>query len=266
MDFIVLYKLLTVPVVILITAYLVRRWGAFVGGIFAGLPIFSGPVSFFITYEQGAEFSMISAYNNLIGLLGCMVTALFYAWIAFLGGKWWFALPCAILSFLGTGYFLHYLPQFSNLVIALAFASAFIGTVLLPRPKLENYETTRPHWITWVQILFGSFMVYSITEIAHVLGPQWSGTMSCFPIMITVIAPFTHIASGVYTTVAVLRGFTAGWLGTAVFACTVMLTVLHYHISFVYILAGGLSCAGTVLYSLLAVYAGKKMKKSEALA
>ena len=67
MDFIVLYKLLTVPVVILITTYLVKRWGAFVGGIFAGLPIFSGPISFFITYEQGAEFALLASYNSLIG-------------------------------------------------------------------------------------------------------------------------------------------------------------------------------------------------------
>lgn len=265
MDFIVLYKLLTVPVVILITTYLVKRWGAFVGGIFAGLPIFSGPISFFITYEQGAEFALLASYNSLIGLLGCTVTALVYAWIAVFGGKWWLALPCSVAAYFCIGYFLHYLPQFSPFVILLACGAFLIASLLLPRPKLESYKTTRPRWIIWVQILFGSFMVYGVTESAHFLGPQWSGNISCFPIMIVVIAPFTHIANGVYTTVAVLRGFTAGWLGTAVFACTVMLTVLHYHISFVYILAGVLSCASTVLYSLLVVYAGKKMKGSGAL-
>ena len=265
MDFIVLYKLLTVPVVILITTYLVKRWGAFVGGIFAGLPIFSGPISFFITYEQGAEFALLASYNSLIGLLGCTVTALVYAWIAVFGGQMvaCFALLCCSL-FLYRIFFALFASVFTFCDFA-CLRCFFYCVFALPRPKLESYKTTRPRWIIWVQILFGSFMVYGVTESAHFLGPQWSGNISCFPIMIVVIAPFTHIANGVYTTVAVLRGFTAGWLGTAVFACTVMLTVLHYHISFVYILAGGLSCASTVLYSLLVVYAGKRMKGSVAL-
>ena len=260
MDFIVLYKILTVPMVIVITSLLVKKFGAFVGGIFAGLPLFSGPISFFITLEQGTDFARIAAYNSLIGLIGCAVTALLYAWVAYLGCKWWFALPSAVAGYFGVGYFFHYLPQFSFFVIALACCTFAMGTLLLPRPKLEKYNTTRPHWLIWVQLLFGSLMVYSVTEAAAVLGPQWSGNMSCFPIMIVVIAPFTHFANGVYTMIAVLRGFAAGWLGTSVFACTVMLTVLHYHISFVYILATVLSCASTVLYSLLILHFRKKRK------
>ncbi len=258
MDFIVVYKLITVPVVILITTYLVKKWGAFVGGIFAGLPIFSGPISFFITLEQGADFTVIASYNSLIGLIGCTTTALVYAWVAYLGAKWWFALPCSVAGYFGVGYYFHYLQQFSPVVIVLASCSFLCASLFLPRPKLENFSTTRPRWIIWVQILFGSFMVYSVTEAANLLGPQWSGNMSCFPIMIVVLAPFTHIANGVYTTIAVLRGFAAGWLGTVVFACTVMVTVEQYHISFVYILAGTLSCVSTVLYSVLLMQLGKR--------
>lgn len=260
MDSIIIYKLLTVPAAILITTLLVKKFGAFVGGIFAGLPIFSGPTSFFITLEQGTEFSYLSSYSNLIGLLGAAATALIYAWIAYFGGKFWFALPCAILGYFVTSYLLHFLPEFSSVVIVLACCSCLIAHVFLPRPKLENFSTTRPRWIVWVQMLFGTFMVYSITEAAAFLGPQWSGTISCYPVMITVLAPFTHVASGVYTTIAVLRGLAAGWLGTAVFACMVMLTVKEYHISFVYILASTLSCASTVIYSLLLMYFDKKRK------
>lgn len=258
MDSIIIYKLLTVPVAILITTLLVKKFGAFIGGVFAGLPIFSGPISFFITLEQGAEFALVASYNSLIGLIGCTTTALIYAWLANFGCKWWLALPCSVAGYFGVGYFFHYLPLFSPVVIGFASCSFFIATLLLPRPKLENFSTTRPRWIVWVQILFGTFMVYSVTEAAVILGPEWSGNMSCFPIMIVVIAPFTHIANGVYTTIAVLRGFAAGWLGTVVFAGTVMLTVMQYHISFVYILAAVLSCASTLLYSFVVVFFRKK--------
>lgn len=258
MDSIIIYKLLTVPAAILITTLLVKKFGAFVGGVFAGLPIFSGPISFFIALEQGVDFAVLSSYNSMIGLIGCMATALAYVWVAYFGGRWWLALFFAHAGYFSVAFSFHYLPEFSLFVILFANFSCLFVSLFFPRPKLENYKTIRPHWIVWIQVIFGTFMVYSVTEAAALLGPDWSGTMACFPVMITVLAPFTHVANGVYTTVNVLRGFVAGWLGTAVFATTVMLTLGHYHISFVYILAAVLSCASTLLYSLLVVFFRKK--------
>lgn len=259
MDLVIVYKLLAVPVVVLTTSFLAKKWGAFVGGIFAGLPIFSGPISFFMTLEQGAEFGLVASFNSMIGLLGCVTTALLYAWLAYFRLKWWLALPCSIIGYFGAGFFFHKLPQFSVLIIVLAFCSALIASLSLPKPAVEQFHSRKPRWVPWAQIVFGAFMVYGVTEAAELLGPEWSGNMSCFPIMIILLAPFTHIVNGVYATVAVLRGFTAGWFGTAVFSYTVILTVMHWHIAFVYIFAAVCACAGTLLYSLALVHVSKRI-------
>ena len=52
-----LVKIFLTPLLILMCLLVARRWGSFVGGVIAGLPLISGPVSFFLTLEQGATFS-----------------------------------------------------------------------------------------------------------------------------------------------------------------------------------------------------------------
>lgn len=259
MDWVIVYKILTVPVVIMIISFLAKKWGSFIGGIFAGLPIFSGPISLFMALEQGPEFVRLASYNSMLGLLGCVVTALVYAWLAYFKLKWWLALPCALLSFFGAEYLFHLMPEFSSFFIVITLCSAFITLICLPKPSVEQYVSRRPHWVPWAQIILGTTMVYGVTELAHIMGPRWSGTLSCFPFMIVLLAPFTHVVNGVYATVMVLRGFATGWLGTALFSFTVILTVMHFHVAAVYFLAFFCACAGTLLYSLCLVYVHKKI-------
>lgn len=264
MDIIVVFKLITMPIAIFITVLIAKKWGNFVGGFLAGLPTFSGPISFFITYEQGPDFAYLASYNSLIGLLGCASTAIVYSWTAYFGAKWWLALPLAVCGYFVNGYILHFLPDFSVLVIALACCSPLLVNILLPRAKIESFSTKRPKWILWFQVLSGAVLVYAITEAARMLGPQWSGTMTCFPIMIIALAPFAHVASGVYATIVVMRGLAAGWIGTALFGCTVILMVRHYHIALVYTLASVIACTGSVLYSLLYLHLQKKIQSVSA--
>lgn len=261
MESIVVFKLIVTPIAILITVFLAKKWGAFIGGLFAGLPIFSGPISFFITYEQGPDFAYIASYNSLIGLLGCSGTAMVYAWSAHFGAKWWLALPLSVAGYFVTGYFLHFLPDFSVIVIVLAFCSPVFVTVLLPKEEIRCFSTKRPPWILGFQLFCGAFMVYTVTEASKLMGPQWSGTMSCFPIMVVALAPFAHVSSGVYATLVVMRGLAAGWVGIASFSCSVILTVQHWHIAAVYFLAGIVAIVSSLLYSFAAVWFRKKVLK-----
>ena len=95
-----LVKILLTPLLILLCLLAARRWGAFVGGVIAGLPLISGPVSFFLTLEQGAAFSAAASFNTLLGVLACTATALIYPWLAALGLPWYVALPVALCGFL----------------------------------------------------------------------------------------------------------------------------------------------------------------------
>ena len=68
MNGILAFKLIITPLLVLICMLITRRWGAFVGGVAAGLPVVSGPLSFFLTLEQGTAFSAHASYNTLLGI------------------------------------------------------------------------------------------------------------------------------------------------------------------------------------------------------
>ena len=59
-----LLKILLTPLLILLCAGVTRRWGTFLGGAVAGLPLISGPTSFFLTLEQGPAFAAAASYNT----------------------------------------------------------------------------------------------------------------------------------------------------------------------------------------------------------
>lgn len=250
MDSIIIYKLLATPAAILICILLSKKWGAFVGGLFGGLPTLSGPISFFLTLEQGPDFAVVASYNSLLGLIACSATAVLYPWIAVAGGKWWLALSGALLGYFALGYALHFLPHSYLIVIPLACLSSSIVTVCLPKLPVQQYSTARPRWILVFQLLWGSAMVYGVSELAETMGPEWSGTIMCFPIMICALAPFAHANNGVYAALMVIKGLLTGWIGTAVFSCTVIVLVHGHHIAVVYLCATCSALFVSILCSL----------------
>ncbi len=55
---------------ILLITFAQKRFGSFVSGIIPGLPITSGPISYFIALEQGKLFAANSAVASLYGMSG----------------------------------------------------------------------------------------------------------------------------------------------------------------------------------------------------
>src|SRR5881227_3396953 len=66
MDILVL-KLVTTPLLIGMASLAGRRWGEMVSGWFIGLPLTSGPVSWFLALEQGTGFAAAAARGCLAG-------------------------------------------------------------------------------------------------------------------------------------------------------------------------------------------------------
>ena len=82
MDTLFFVKVAAVPFLLWGTALVARRWGPFLGAILAGLPLVSGPVSLFITLEQGTQFGEGMAYNTLPGICVCVAYTVIYAWLS----------------------------------------------------------------------------------------------------------------------------------------------------------------------------------------
>ena len=82
MDALFFIKVAAVPLLLWGTSLVARRWGPFLGAILAGLPLVSGPVSLFITLEQGTQFGAGMAYNTLPGICVCVAYTVIYAWLS----------------------------------------------------------------------------------------------------------------------------------------------------------------------------------------
>ena len=76
-------KLVLTPALIALASLAGRRWGPAVSGWLVGLPLTSGPVTFFLALNQGLAFAAAAAVGTLAGTISqaafCLVCGLI-AW------------------------------------------------------------------------------------------------------------------------------------------------------------------------------------------
>ena len=248
-----LVKILLTPLLILLCLLVARRWGAFVGGVIAGLPLISGPVSFFLTLEQGAAFSAAASFNTLLGVLACTATALIYPWFAALGLPWFAALPASLIGFFCGGWAVLHLTFTPFWAVVLASLAPAVVLACLPKvvTRCENGSALAARVRVPMQMACGALLVYAVTESAHWLGPGWSGVLMFFPVMVCSIVPFAHATQGAGAVVRIFRGIMAGWFGCTAFAIVVMTGVEHLPLWLCYSMASGAALLASAAVSLL---------------
>ena len=248
-----LVKIFLTPLLILMCLLVARRWGSFVGGVIAGLPLISGPVSFFLTLEQGPAFSAAASYNTLLGVLACTATALIYPRLAALGMPWFVALPAALGGFFGGGMLVLHLPFTHLWAVILSSLAPVLVLACLPRitARCEHGHAMTAYVRVPVQMACGATLVYAVTEAAHWLGPGWSGVLMFFPVMVCSIVPFAHATLGAAAVVSIFRGIMAGWFGCIAFAVVVMTGVEHLSLWLCYSLASAAALLAGAVISLL---------------
>ena len=248
-----LVKILLTPLLILLCLLAARRWGAFVGGVIAGLPLISGPVSFFLTLEQGAAFSAVASFNTLLGVLACTATALIYPWLAAVGLPWFVALPVALCGFFGGGWAVLHVPFTPLWAVVLSSLAPALVLLCLPRAVAgaKHGHAMSAYVRVPVQMACGAGLVFAVTEAAHWLGPGWSGVLMFFPVMVCSIVPFAHATLGAAAVVSIFRGIMAGWFGCIAFAVVVMVGVEQLPLWLCYSLASGAALLAGAVISLL---------------
>lgn len=61
-------KITLTPLLIAAASFAQRRWGGAVGGLIAGLPLTSAPVSVFLALEHGPAFAAHAATATMLGV------------------------------------------------------------------------------------------------------------------------------------------------------------------------------------------------------
>jgi hypothetical protein len=231
-----LFKLCFTPLVIAGATLASRRWGAAMGGWFAGLPLTSGPISVFLALEQGPGFAAEAACGSLLSIpaltafaivyerastgLSCLVVLLFAltAYALVLGALSLIALPACLAFFL---------------VIAVLWGA--LRFCLIPGKRVE--ESPSPWWDMPLRTATATALVFAVTALAERVGPTWSGMLSCFPILICVMTVFAHIRNGVDDARQTLYGTAVACFSFAVFYVTVALCLPRLPLAAGYALA-----------------------------
>lgn len=236
-----LLKLVLTPLLITGATLAGRRWGQAVSGWLVGLPLTSGPVSFFLVLQQGRLFAAHAAQGTLTGLISVAVYCLTYAWLS-LRFHW---LLCWLASwgvfFLST-FMLEqiHLTLFTTFLIVLM--SLLIAFVFWPRQEKASNIANTPVWDLPLRIVIATAFVLLLTSSAPLLGPLLSGLLTPLPILSTILAIFAHRLYGASPARHVLRGVILGVFAFAVFFLIIaaLLPVLSIALTFLCAIFGAI--------------------------
>jgi hypothetical protein len=239
---VLLLKLTLTPILIAVATLATRRWGPTIGGWFAGLPLTSGPVSFFLVLEQGGPFAATAARTSILGLIGVAAFGVAYSRAPMRFG------PAGCLAVGFTAYALVTLasqkldvgPWSTVAAVCVALAAALTA---LPRTHPVRTEETAPWWDLPLRIIAATGTVLVITTAATRLGPTWSGLLSPFPVFSSILAAFAHATSGRAAATRLQRGIIVGVFSFAAFFLVVALLVERRSLAETYVAASAAALA-----------------------
>lgn len=192
-----------------------RRWGPGVSGWLTGLPLLAGPVSIFVCIEQGAAFAAHAAGSTLVGMWSSCAFSLAYHAASSRG--WRTASAAAIVAFaLATALFnTMVVPAWAGLAGVLV--GAWLCLRMIPAPPGHGVAVPAPSWDMPARLGIAAGFVLLQTGIAGWLGPQLSGLVTPFPIVVILLTAFAHHQLGQAAATRVLRGFLIGMYAFAAF-------------------------------------------------
>ena len=240
-----LVKLSLTPLSMLAVSLAARRWGSFVGGLLAGLPLTSAPISVYLALEQGPAFAAVAADGALSGTSAVLVSYACYAALSQRLGL----VAAGVLSVLAfAACALLVLASGRASVAILVSLVAIAIMALLTRhvgPTLS--EDRLPHWDLPARLTASTAMVLAITAAAPRLGPTLSGVLSPMPVISWPLIIFSHVQGGRSDALAAIRGTAAGALGILVFYIIVAHFLADHGLLAVY----GAALGGAALVSAL---------------
>ena len=233
-------KLLLVPIFIGIVSLSGRKWGPTVSGWLVGLPLTSGPVVFILALEQGNVFASATSQAIILGIVSVFIFALVYSWAA-IYRKWRLSLLAGMGAYVTCTFFLEFISLPLLIGFALAVAVLVASLLLMPRAGSDKGSQKSPRWEIPARMASATALVFLITGLAQVLGPQLTGLLTPFPIYATILAVFTHQYAGGTQAVRLLRGVVAGSFTFAVFFLVISSTIIVWGIGIAFLCAIGVS-------------------------
>ncbi len=242
---ILVLKLIMTPILMLSLTLAGRKWGHTVSGLFAGLPLNSGPISFLFALEYGTPFAAQAAVGSMGGMIAVASFAFVYASLA-RRFAWHICIVCAELAY------------FSIVVVLNTLALALLPTILIttlallallwrmPPHNAGDANIRLGRWDLPARIIVATGFVVGMTALGEILGPQLGGLASTFPIFATVLSVFAHRFQGADAVIEWLRGAIVGMFATVAFYIVIGfgVTALPIPITYAFAIAAALGVNG----------------------
>lgn len=213
-----------------------RRWGPRAGGFVAGFPNSAGPILFFIAIEQGAAFGSSTAASGLLGLIALAAFNPAYVWTATKAPVW-----LSLLAGWAAFILVMILEREWHPSLPVALISAIVALNLarhaLPDLPLPDRKPVPSRWDLTLRLVSAALIVLTLTGTAKLLGPDWSGMLSPFPVISSVLAAFSHASMGAAGASRTLKGVLLALNAVALFMAIVSFYLPTRGIAFSFSLA-----------------------------
>lgn len=198
-------KLLLVPLLIFIISKIGQRWGAQVAGLTVGLPVMGGPILFFITLEQPLEFAQAASLTSLANIPANLACGLAFAWAA-TRLPWYGCILIASCVFVAISHIALQLPHNVYVLSAWTLACLWLAPYCFPNLPATDKAAPAKRVEMALRMLAGATMLLLITYFAHILGADWAGSLSIYPILSMTLSIFLCQRAGPYLVTQLLRG------------------------------------------------------------
>lgn len=211
-----LIKLILMPLVMGVVTLASRRWGNKIGGLIASLPWMAGPIFLFFMLEQGTAFGIQAVPGVLTGVVSLMAFCLSYAWLS-RRFVWWLTLLPSYGVYVAVAYLFTQLKVGLLPIYGLAIGSVALTLCLFPQPTTQAVTPRRLPYDMVIRMVVATLFMLLITGLASLLGPVWSGILTPFPIITSILAVFAQVSQGSNGAITSLRGLVMGVFGFTTF-------------------------------------------------
>ena len=252
-------KILTIPLLLWMVYEIARRFGPLIGGVVNGLPLISGPITFYVALEQGVDFAQKTALGAYPGQVTFVVFGLCYCYF----GKRWHWLTTVLVTLVVYAIVALIMGNLSlpmgvwPVVGALAI---FSGLALLPAPipngrQMPTGQKSRPY----LQMVCGAALMLIITSLATVVGPTFSGVLMFFPVIGGILGMFMLKGQFVNATINLMKGTFLGMFTGWIFMLTLVVMLPRASLA----LSFGLATLMALVLSVVFVLRTKAMTKKK---
>ncbi|WP_233830972.1 hypothetical protein [Paraburkholderia sp. ZP32-5] len=232
-------KLVLVPAFLAALTLAARLWGPSVAGWLSALPVVAGPIVLLLALERGPGFAAQAAVASIAAIAASEAFNLAYGWSC-RRFAWPLALLAGMAGWLGTALLLVRLPGSFGWALAAACVAVAASQNGLPRVSGKVPAARIGLADLAVRMLAGALLTLVVTTASASMGAAWSGVLSVFPLLASVLAVSAQRAHGADFVALLMRGMVVGRVSFATFFAMIALLLPQFGV------AASFACAAVV--------------------